>query len=167
MHEGQATGVVIQGSEAGGEAGRNVSADEVPGREDEVVRDGRTGVDDEERGVRAEGVGTDGCGDAVSAERLGGQVANGDGQAEPQVVVEGEEAAEASAEQGEPGGGGLSDGGDDAALGAVAVDERGEFLRRQAGICAAVDGTSTVDENDFRGRVALIQYEVHLKTSYE
>jgi len=47
------------------------------------------------------------------------------------------------------------------------MDEGSELLRRQAGAGGAVDGLSAVDEDNFRGRIALIQYEIHLKTSYE
>ena len=165
--EGQAMGVIVQGAEAGGEAGRDVSADEMSGRKDEVVRDGRAGVDDQEGRVRAERVGTDGSGDAVSTEGLGHAIADGDGQADRGVVVEGEEAAKATAEEVEPGGIGRGDGGDDAALGAVSIDERSQLIWLQTGVCGGVDGLPAIGEDDFRGRVALIQYEIHLKTSYE
>ena len=161
--EGQAMGVIVQGAEAGGEAGRDVSADEMSGREDEVVRDGGAGVDDQEGRVRAERVGTDGGGDAVAAEGLGRAIAKGDGQANRGVVVEGKEAAKATAEEVEPGGIGRGDGGDDAALGAVSIDERSQLIWLQTGVCGGVDGLPAVGEDDFRGRVALIQYEIHLK----
>ena len=165
--EGQATGVIVQGTEAGGEAGRDVSAHEMARREDDVVRDGRTRIDDQQRHLWAERPGANGSGDAVAAEGLGCAIAKGDGQADRRVVIEGEEAAKATAEEVEPGGVGFGDGGDDAALGAVSIDECSELLRRQAGAGGAVDGLSAVDEDNFRGRIALIQYEIHLKTSYE
>ena len=161
--ERQAMGVIVQGAEAGGEAGRDVSADEMSGREDEVVRDGRTRIDNQQRHLWAERPGANGGGDAVSTEGLGRAIADGDGQADRGVVVEGKEAAKATAEEVEPGGIGRGDGGDDAALGAVSIDECSELLRRQAGAGGAVDGLSAVDEDNFRGRIALIQYEIHLK----
>ena len=77
--EGQATGVIVQGTEAGGEAGRDVSAHEMARREDNVVRDGRTRIDDQQRHLWAERPGANGSGDAVAAEGLGRTVAEGEG----------------------------------------------------------------------------------------